>query len=253
MAKDDSSMTFAAYEIEGKDRPGRWLVTCDHAANTVPPSVASGDLGLPPADMARHIAYDLGAAGVSRHLAARLNGPAILSTFSRLVIDPNRGEDDPTLIMRIYDGTVIEGNRALDSAERERRLAQFYRPYHAALAELAGRRDDTVMLAIHSFTPRLRGRTPRPWQIGVLHAHDGRLALPLIARLRREPGLIVGDNEPYSGHLDGDSVDRHALRHGRPNALIELRHDVIATEADQIAWADWLAPILQEVLETSRL
>lgn len=251
MAKDDSSMTFPAFELEGADRPARWLITCDHATNTVPPMVNGGDLGLPEADMGRHIAYDVGAAGVTRRLAERLNAPAIYSTFSRLVIDPNRGEDDPTLLMKLYDGTVIPGNRHADAAERERRLDLFYRPYHRAVAELAARRDDTVIIAIHSFTPRLIGRPPRPWQIGVLHAMEGAFAPQLIDRLRQEPDLFIGDNEPYSGYLAGDSIDRHALAHGRPNALIELRHDLIAEPADQVAWADRLAPILEEVIASS--
>jgi len=247
-------MTHPAYEIIGADRPARWLVTCDHASNAVPDWVAGGDLGLPAADMARHIAYDLGAAGLTRALAAQLDAPAILSRFSRLVIDPNRGEDDPTLLMRLYDGTIIPANRHADAAEQERRLAALYRPYHGALAGLAARRADTVIVAIHSFTPQLRGRPPRPWHIGVLYSHrDERLSRPLIDRLRAEPGLCVGDNQPYSGHLPGDAVDRHALGPGRPNVLIELRHDLIATATAQEGWADRLAPILREVLARSGL
>ncbi|MBZ4690082.1 N-formylglutamate amidohydrolase [Cereibacter changlensis] len=238
-----------AYEILGEDRASRWLVTCDHATNRVPDDVNGGDLGLPPEEMGRHIAYDLGAAGVARALAERLDAPAILSDFSRLVIDPNRGELDPTLVMKLYDGTIIPANRHVDAAEVERRLNTLHRPYHAALERLAARRPDTVIVAIHSFTPRLNGRSPRPWHIGVLHSHlDTRFSLPLIARLQAEPDLCVGDNQPYLGHLPGDAIDRHALQTGRQNTLIELRHDLIRTEAEQQAWADRLAPILTEVL-----
>ena len=238
-----------AFEIEGADRPSRWLVTCDHASNRVPPEVAGGDLGLPEAEMGRHIAYDLGAAGVARALAKRLDGPCLLSTFSRLVIDPNRGEKDPTLVMRLYDGTIIPANRHVDAAEVGRRLDLLHRPYHAALARLAARRADTVIVAIHSFTPRLQGRSPRPWHVGVLHSHlDPAFSLALIARLRAEPDLCVGDNEPYLGHLPGDSIDRHALQRGRLNTLIELRHDLIRDAAQQAAWGARLAPILQQVL-----
>lgn len=237
------------FEIVGETRPGRWLVTCDHATNRVPPEIGGGDLGIAAEDMGRHIAYDLGAAGLARALADRLDSPAILSDFSRLVIDPNRGEDDPTLVMRLYDGTIIPANRHVDAAEVERRMAMLYRPYHAAYARLAARRSDTVIVAIHSFTPCLKGRAPRPWQVGVLYSHlDERLSLPLIARLRQEPDLCVGDNEPYSGHLPGDAIDRHALAHGRLNTLIELRQDLILTGPAQQAWADRLAPILAEVL-----
>jgi predicted N-formylglutamate amidohydrolase len=245
-------MTYHPFSIDGPDRPARWLVTCDHAANTVPQTIAGGDLGLDGADMERHIAYDIGAAGVSRALAERLNGPAIFSNFSRLVIDPNRGEDDPTLLMKLYDGTIIPANRNADHAEREHRLNTCYRPYHDALAKLAAR-PATVVVSIHSFNPQLRGRAPRPWQIGVLYAQDKRLAAPLLDRLRREPDLTVGDNEPYSGHLPGDAIDRHALQQGRPNVLIELRNDLIADAAGQQAWADRLAPILETTLAQTQL
>lgn len=246
--KDDMAMTYQAYTTVEKGRTARWLVTCDHATNTVPDSVNGGSLGLTPEDMARHIAYDPGAAGVAARLAEKLNGPFVHTNFSRLVIDPNRGEDDPTLVMRLYDGSVIPANRDVDEAEVERRLNAFWRPYHAEVARLVARRPDTVYLAIHSFAPRLRGRDNRPWQIGILHGADDRLARPLIDRLNQEPDLFVGENEPYGGHLEGDAVDRHAIANGLPNVLIELRNDVIATVEDQIAWADRLAPIMEEAL-----
>ncbi|MHC0054181.1 N-formylglutamate amidohydrolase [Actibacterium sp. D379-3] len=246
-------MTYHPYHIIGEDRPARWLLTCDHAANTIPPQVAGGSLGVHPEDMARHIAFDPGAAGVTERLAELLNCPAILSNFSRLVIDPNRGEDDPTLLMKLYDGTIIPGNARADEAELERRKALCYRPYHDALARLAARRDDVVILSIHSYTAQLAGRPLRPWHIGVLHAADQRLARPLIWRLRQEPDLCIGENEPYGGHLPGDAIDRHAETKGRPSALIELRNDLIDTEARQNAWAERLAPILQEVLAQTGL
>jgi predicted N-formylglutamate amidohydrolase len=250
---NDTMTQHPAYQIIGADRPSRWLVTVDHATNTVPDWVAGGDLGIAPADMARHIAYDVGALGLAQRLAERLDAPLIATDFSRLVIDPNRGEDDPTLVMKLYDGTIIPANRHVDAAEVEHRLARLYRPYHGALADLAGRRPDTVICAMHSFTPCLRGRAPRPWQVGVLYSHrDERLGKPLVAALAAE-GLCVGDNEPYSGHLDGDSIDRHALVPGRPNVLIELRNDLIAQADGQIAWADRIAPVLERVLIQSGL
>ncbi|MCY1128693.1 N-formylglutamate amidohydrolase [Frigidibacter sp. RF13] len=242
-----------AFEIEGEDRPGRWLVTCDHASNRVPDCVGGGSLGIAAEDMARHIAYDVGAAGVTRALARHLDAPAILSTFSRLVIDPNRGEDDPTLLMRLYDGTIIPANARANGEETERRLAKFHRPYHEALARLAALRADRAICAIHSFTPCLKGRAPRPWEVAVLYSHlDTRLALPLIAALR-DAGYVTGDNEPYNGHLEGDAIDRHALQHGRPNVLIEVRNDLIEHEEGQALWAARLAPILTDVLSTSGL
>lgn len=242
-------MTERAFEIHGEQRESRWLVTCDHATNRVPDWVAGGNLGIAPEDMARHIAYDVGAAGLTRALADRLGATAILSDFSRLVIDPNRGEDDPTLVMRLYDGTIIPANRRADPNDIERRKAALYRPYHEALERLAQRRADTVILAIHSFTPCLKGRSPRPWQVGVLHSHlDSRLSRALIAQLQAEGDLCVGDNQPYLGHLPGDSIDRHALRPGRHNTLIELRNDLIGTPEAQAAWADRLVPLLRAAL-----
>lgn len=240
----------AAFHIEGEARPGRFLLTCDHASNRVPDWVAGGDLGIAAEDMARHIAWDVGAAGLTRALAAELDSPAILSDFSRLVIDPNRGEFDPTLVMRLYDGTIIPANRHIDAQGIDERLVRLYRPYHEAYAALADRHADTVIVAIHSFTPMLKGRPPRPWHVGILHSHlDSRLSQALIARLQAEADLCIGDNEPYSGHLPGDAIDRHALAHHRHNTLIELRNDLIATPADQAAWAKRLAPILTQALK----
>jgi predicted N-formylglutamate amidohydrolase len=247
-------MTSEAYHILGEERRSRWLVTCDHASNHVPPWVSGGDLGLPASDMARHIAWDVGAAGLAEALAERLDAPAILSKFSRLVIDPNRGEDDPTLLMKLYDGSIIPGNRHAGPQETEERLARLHRPYHEAYEALATRRDDTVVVAIHSYVSQLRGRPFRPWQVAILHSHlDSRLADPLIARLREDAELMVGDNEPYSGHLPGDSIDRHALSKGRPNVLIEVRNDLIEEEAGQIAWAERLAPALRDILRETGL
>lgn len=246
-------MTYEPYRIIGADRPSRWLITCDHAANTVPPFVNDGQLGLARGDMERHIAYDVGAAGVAAALSEALDAPAILSNFSRLVIDPNRGEDDPTLLMKLYDGTVIPANRHAGPEELERRLNACYRPYHTALAELAARRDDTVILSIHSFTRQLQGRDPRPWHIGVLYAADDRLAKPLIRRLEREPDLCIGENQPYGGHLPGDAIARHAIAHERLNALVEIRNDLIEDKQHQQDWAHRLAPILQDALEQTGL
>ena len=241
------------YEIDGAGRPSRWLISCDHASNRVPDELG-GTLGLPAEEMGRHIAYDIGARGVALELARLLDAPAVLSRFSRLVIDPNRGEDDPTLVMKLYDGTIIPGNRHLDAEGLERRKALCYRPYHEALGRIADTRPDRVLCAVHSFTAGLRGRAPRPWHIGVLHSHlDSRLAIALIERLRREADLVVGDNQPYDGHLPGDAVDRHALSRGRPNVLLELRQDLIETEEGQHGWARRLAPILQEALSASGL
>src|SRR6056297_484505 len=244
-------MTYQPYHIDGSDRPSRWLVTCDHATNAVPSFVNGGDLGLAPEHMARHIAYDAGALGLARALGKALDGPVISADFSRLVIDPNRGEDDPTLVMKLYDGTVIPANRHLDTTDRDMRLNTLYRPYHSALARLAARRADTIILSVHSFTRQFRGRPERPWHVGVLYATDTRLARPLLVRLRQESDLCIGDNEPYTGHLPGDAIARHALAYQRPNSLIEVRNDLISNDSDQIAWARRLAPLLEEAAQAA--
>lgn len=242
------------FTITGADRPSRFLITVDHASNFVPDWVNGGDLGIGAENMQRHIAYDVGAEGTSLRLGELLNAPVICSNFSRLVIDPNRGMDDPTLVMRLYDGTIIPANRHVDDAETARRIDTLYRPYHDALEELAAARDNVIVLAMHSFSPKLNGRAPRPWEVAVLYSRTYQdYSHALLKRLRQENDLTVGENEPYDGHLPGDSIDQHALRQGRLNTLIELRQDEIATEAGQHKWAERLAPILTEALAESGL
>lgn len=243
-------MNDAPFEIVCHEGETNWVVTCDHAANRVPPEV--GSLGLPADDMARHIAYDVGAAGVTRHLAAHLQGPAVLSNFSRLVIDPNRGEDDPTLLMKLYDGSIIPGNRHADMAEKERRLALYHRPYHDALTQTLASQPNAAIVAMHSFTPQLQGKPPRPWHIGVLFGRDARLSRAMLAELAKETDLCVGENEPYSGHLPRDAMDRHALSTGRLHTLIEIRNDLIETPAQQAEWAARLAPLLERALTAAK-
>lgn len=247
-------MTDKSFSIFGAERRARWLITVDHASNFVPDDINGGDMGIGPQNMARHIAYDIGIRGTSLRLGELLDAPVICTNFSRLVIDPNRGLDDPTLVMQLYDGTIIPANRGVDAAEVQRRVETLYHPYHQALEKLASARDDTIVIAMHSFSPKLNGRAPRPWEIGILHAKTGQeFSLALIERLRRDSDLCVGHNHPYDGHLPGDGIDQHALQQGRLNTLIELRQDEIATEAAQHRWAARLAPILSEALTESGL
>jgi len=253
----DATMPFDPVETvagrPGGAVPGLVLV-CDHARNAVPPCI--GDLGLAPADMARHIAFDIGARGVTLGLAARLGAPAVLSTYSRLVIAPNRGEDAPTLVMRLYDGSIVPANRHVGSQEIARRIAAYHRPYHravdAALDAVLAAGAQPVLVSIHSFTPQFRGRPWRPWHVGVLWDRDDRLVRPLLARLRAEPGLSVGDNEPYSGQLAGDCMHRHGTLRGIAHALIEIRNDLIATPAHEADWAARLAPIVADAVAAMR-
>ena len=245
-------MTYAPFSVTGPDRPARWLITCDHAHNIVPPHVAGGDLGLPASEMARHIAYDIGAADLALALGQLLQAPVVTSNFSRLVIDPNRGLDDPTLIPQLYDGTIIAGNRRLDAAERTKRIDTLYRPYHDVIANQA-RAPGTVFLSIHSFTPQLKSGPKRPWEVGVLSARDRRIADPLIARLARTLTSPIGDNEPYGGSFPGDALSQHAHDPGRPNVLLEVRQDLIATAQAAHHWATILAPHLEAALQDANL
>ena len=224
------------------------LLLCDHATSRIPSGY--DNLGLAETELARHIAYDIGAAAVTRGLAARLGAPALLSNFGRLFIDPNRGEDDPTLIMRLSDGAVVPGNSHVDPVERERRIRLFHAPYHAAIdAEIdrilaAG--IVPILVSIHSFTPVWRG-WKRPWEVGILWDRDPRIALPLVEALAADPALTVGDNEPYSGALLNDALYRHGTRRGIAHALIEIRQDLIGDDHGAAEWAGRLASILSDL------
>lgn len=235
-------------ELEG-DLSFGLLILVDHATNLIPPEYRQ--LGLPEAELKRHIAYDIGSAPLARELAERLNVPAILTCFSRLLIDPNRGEDDPTLLMRLSDGAVVPGNGSLDARERERRLVRFYRPYHAAIEARIGSMMRTgvapVVLSIHSYTPDWKG-TRRPWHAGILWDRDPRVARLMLDRLREEHGLRIGDNEPYSGSLRNDTMYRHGTARGLAHGLLEVRNDLIETPAGVQEWADRLEPILREAI-----
>ncbi len=239
-----------SYEIVGGRAAAGLLLLCDHASNALPEGY--GTLGLPAHELERHIAYDIGAAGVTRHLAAALGVPAVLTRFSRLLVDPNRGEDDPTLIMRLSDGAIIPGNRHLDKAEREKRIARYYRPYHDAIRRTIARCAESgrvpALLGMHSFTDVWKGM-PRPWHVGVLWENDERLAMPLLAALRAEADLVVGDNEPYPGQYEGDTLWRHGTMPGRAFAAIEVRQDLIHDAEGQQAWGGRLARILACIVQ----
>ncbi len=235
-------MTENAFEAVPGDRG--LLFLCDHASNRLP----EGALGLDPMLLSTHIAYDIGAAEVTRALAGAYGAPAFLGAWSRLLIDLNRGADDPTLVMKLSDGSIIPGNARADAAEIARRTAAFHAPYHGAIAAALDRMGpDAVVISMHSFTPAWKGR-PRPWEVGVLYDRDRRLADPLMARLK-EAGFTVGDNEPYSGALEGDTLYRHGTCRGLPHVLIEIRQDLIGSDGKAQAFAARLKPILDAALD----
>ena len=235
---------------------GGALIVCDHASNAIPPGY--GTLGLPPEALDRHIAYDIGAADVTRALAGILGAPAVLSTYSRLLIDPNRGLNDPTLVMRYSDGAVVPGNATIDAAEIGRRSRLFWTPYRNEIAATVDAMMKTgeppALISIHSFTPVMRS-LDRPWKIGILWDRDDRTPKPLIEALLLEPDLSageVGDNEPYDGALAGDTIDAIATSRGLSNALIEIRQDLIADRRSASAWAERLARLLAPIIADRR-
>lgn len=218
------------------------VFVCDHASNALPDGF--GTLGLDQGDFATHIASDIGAAEVTRALAEAYGAPAILARWSRLLVDLNRGEDDPTLVMKLSDGRIIPGNRHADVAER---IAKFHAPYHAAIAaEIVAAPALPTIVSMHSFTPVWKGFR-RPWEIGVLWDRDARLARPLMDALAKA-GFAVGDNEPYSGELENDCLYRHGTMNGLPHVLIEIRQDLIANESASRAMAVRLKPVLDDAL-----
>ena len=228
----------------------RALLLADHAGNAIPESM--NHLGLGEVPLQRHIAYDPGSRWMTERLSELLDAPALLHSYSRLLIDPNRTLDDPTSICVISDGVVVPGNRDLGPADAALRADSFYHPYHQAIAAEIDRMTDAdqvpAIISMHSFTERLRGAV-RPWHVGILWGRDGRMAVPLIDGLRRDPALSVGDNQPYSGRdMHGNTIESHALPRGLPNVLIEVRQDLIGTRAEAVAWADRLAQPLLEIL-----
>jgi predicted N-formylglutamate amidohydrolase len=226
-----------------------FLFTCDHYGRLIPRAL--GDLGLPPGELTRHIAWDIGIAGVAEALSEHLGAHLIAQRYSRLVIDCNRPPGSPSSIPRISEATTIPGNEGLAGDAAEARRTQIFDPYHRHIDEVIGRRlrdrVPTVLVSLHSFTPVYAGLA-RPWHIGTLYHHDTRLPPLLLELLRREPDLVVGDNEPYAVSDDTDyTIPVHGEARGLMNSGIEIRQDLIADPAGQQQWADRLARIFVEI------
>ncbi len=243
-----------SYELVAGNSHAPVIFLCDHASNYVPPELAG--LGLSKHVFDRHIAYDIGVAELTRGLAAHFDAPAVLSKFSRLLIDPNRGEDDPTLIMRLSDGAVIPANSRLDEAAGKDRLEQFYHPYHRAISRVIEQALSCeivpVLVSIHSFTPAWKGM-PRPWHAGILWDKDPRFAQPLIAAFKAQRGITVGDNQPYSGALKGDCLYRHGTSRGLAHALVEVRQDLIGDSNGIEEWLERLARAIKKAMTAKDL
>ena len=231
------------FRLLGTPRFGGILVVSDHASNHVPADI---DLGIDPHLLTEHMAIDIGVAEVGARLAERPGFAAFQCGVSRLVCDVNREEDAPGAVAEASDGHAIPGNM-LAPEERAARIARFHAPYHAALADQLDAVPQALILSLHSFTPALRTcDKPRPWQVGVLYNEDdraARLAIPLLAA----EGLVVGDQQPYSGKQLNYTMNRHAEADGRPYLGIEIRQDQIADAAGQARWADILFRVANAV------
>ena len=235
-----------AFEVLEDRTRSPFLITCDHAGRRLPRAL--GNLGLSEAELERHIAWDLGAAGVARGLARGLGAFAALQPYSRLVIDCNRPPGVPSSIAEVSENTAIIGNRALSPAEAERRRVAVFEPYHQCIAQELARRaragQPTVLIAMHSFTPRFDG-VARPWHVGLLYNRDTRLAHALLPLLRKDPELVVGDNEPYAvSDLSDYGVVEYGERLGHPHVEIEVRQDLLSDERGQAEWAERFRALL---------
>jgi predicted N-formylglutamate amidohydrolase len=213
-------------------------------------------LGLAADDRYAHVAWDIGAAEVTRGLARRLGCPAVLAGISRLVIDCNRQPGDPGSIPANSCGVPVPGNVGIDDAEADARAERWFWPYHheigTVLAHLLRRGRVPAMVSVHSFTPCM-GTAARPWHVGVLSNRDLRMAEPVIRALRARPDLVVGDNQPYSARELNYTLDTHAGAAGLPHVSFEIRQDLLADSAGCERWADLLAEVLRPVLADAAL
>lgn len=236
------------FEVLERDGPSSFFIVCDHAGRLIPRAL--GALGLSADELIRHIAWDIGAAGVARRLGAALGAHTVLQRYSRLVIDCNRPLSASDSITARSERTVIPGNQDVGAAAAKARADAVFQPYHdeirRALDRRAARGQPTVLIAMHSFTPVFMD-VPRPWHAGVLYNRDVRLAAALRAALRADGQLVVGDNQPYTASAQTDySIIEHGERRGLPHVELEIRQDLISDEQGQAAWADRLARLLPD-------
>lgn len=233
-------------EILNPDSASPLVLICDHASNHIPASYRR--LGVDPSELERHIAYDVGAAGVTALLARRLGAPAFLGTYSRLLVDLNRPFGSSTSMPTLSESTRIPGNEDLAEAEKALRRSRIFEPFHAAIAGFLDRRTTpSLIVAIHSFTPVFLG-VARPWHVGILHDGLPAFADAFLAPLRAEPGLVVGENVPYEIERASDyAIPVHGTDRGNPAVLVEIRNDLIGTPAGIAEWTDRFAPILERL------
>ena len=250
LAEDEA----APFEVQEGDGRSPVFIICDHAGRLIPRSL--GSLGLTEDQLASHIGWDIGAVGVARRLGALLGARTVWQRYSRLVIDCNRPLQAADSITPRSERTVIPGNQSVAPGAAEERAQEVFHPYHQEIRttldqrQAAGR--PTVLVAMHSFTPIFLGRV-RPWHVGVLYNRDSRVAGPLLAALREEGDLVVGDNEPYAvGDLTDYSIVQHGERRGIPHVEIEIRQDLIADEQGQQSWAERFSRLFPRVIQQPR-
>ncbi len=234
----------APFEVVNERAGSRFVICCDHAGRVLPRQL--GTLGVSPSELERHIACDLGVAELGRALAQRLDAFLILQTYSRLVIDVNRPPGTPDSIVTLSERTEIPGNVGLSAEQCLAREQAIFWPYHRRIeAELDRRDASAVLIALHSFTPSYKD-VARHWHGGILYGRDVRLAQPMLAYLRREDGLVIGDNEPYAVSEQTDyAAIVHGERRGLPYVEVEVRQDLIADAAGCAAWSERLARALE--------
>lgn len=232
------------FRVHRASGASRFVLIGDHAGQAVPRALAN--LGLPQAELDRHIGWDIGISGLAEALSARLDAVAIVQAYSRLVIDCNRPLSAPDSIATVSDGTLVPGNQGLSEAGRQARAAEIFTPYHQRITQELDARAaaDPILIALHSFTPVFKGHI-RPWHVGVLYQRDTRLAHAVRDALQREEGLVVGDNEPYSVSDATDyAIPVYGERRGLLHVELEVRQDLIQHGEGQDVWAERLAQIL---------
>jgi predicted N-formylglutamate amidohydrolase len=238
-----------AAEIVNPGGASDFVLVCDHASNAIPAEY--GTLGLDRDHLREHIAWDIGAAAVTRRLAERLDAPAILSRFSRLVIDPNRMPDDPSLIVTVTHNVAVPGNMSLTPSDARWRKSTFYDAYQETVGDVIAERRANgripALVSIHSFTPVVE-KFARPWQIGLLWDRDPRLKDLLYRELSRNEDLVIGDNEPYSGQGAAGTMELHGMQCGLPHILIEIRQDLIGQAPGAERWSGLLGDALEAVI-----
>ncbi|HEX2752031.1 MAG TPA: N-formylglutamate amidohydrolase [Alphaproteobacteria bacterium] len=245
----------APFRVENQKGKAQCLIVCDHASNRIP--AVLGTLGLSKKDREKHIAWDPGTEVIGRYLSEQLDAPAFFATFSRIVVDVNRGANSPECMREVYDHVSVPGNTNLSRAEKKQRIDEIFNPYHKNLADQVQRflkkKRVPMIISVHSFTPEMDGYR-RPWHIGILWNKEDDIALRLVDNLRlQNPTMIVGENEPYSlkaENLTKNTIGTHAESKGLPYVIVEFRQDLVKTKRDALKWGkiflDAMAPILAD-------